>query len=978
MSGFRRSSGGTTIDRGRPLSFRWAGKSYQGFAGDTLASALLANSVSIVGRSFKYHRPRGLFGAGLEEANAIVQLEAGDVTVPNLKATQVELYDGLVAGPVNACPSLAFDAMSVNGLFKRFIPAAFYYKTFFWPHWRWFEPAIRHAAGLGVAPSLPDPDAYEHRYDHCDVLIVGSGMAGLAAAESAALATPDARVLLVEADAVTGGSLLSSDEPIEGATPLAWREAALARLARLPNVEIRTRTMAFGFYDHGLVGLSERVTDHLPPRERHGARQRLWKLRCGRAIFATGAFERPIAFAGNDLPGVMLASAAQTYLRRYAALPGRRVAVCTNNDSAYETALALHEAGIAIAAIVDSRAEPGPAAEQAKATGLRVIRGAAPIQAKGRRRVAALAIGALDSARATETIACDTVLTSDGWNPAVHLHSQSGGSLAYDDGLRAFLPAAAAQATASVGAGAGIFDPGAIIAHASAAGRGETCPPPPSSPVGPGRHFADGDLAAQTAWLDFQNDVTVADVQLAARENFRSVEHLKRYTTLGMASDQGKTSNVSGIHVLSSLLDKPAPAIGTTKFRPPFDPVTIGSFAGRSVGGDLMPLARGAAHEDQVGLGAQMEPYGGWLRPACYRRADESEAQAISREVLAVRRAVGLFEASPLGKIEVKGPDAAEFLQGIYVNAVRSLKVGHCRYGLMLNEHGIVHDDGVFARIADDHFLVGTTSGHAGAIADTFEEWLQCEWPQLRVMVENVTTHWAVMNLAGPKARTVLAAVGTDIDLSANAFPHMAYREGLVGGVPARIERVSFTGELSYEVAVPWRYGASLWTAMMQAGEAHGITSFGVEALMVMRIEKGFLHVGSDTDGTTYPQDVGFGPAMAKKAADFIGRRSTMRPDATRDDRRQLVGIEVTDGKGPLETGAHVLPADAVSPGGSEGWITSSAFSPTLERPVAMGLVARGASRLGQAVRVWDLGKWREARIVDPHFYDPQGEHRDG
>jgi sarcosine oxidase subunit alpha len=868
--------------------------------------------------------------------------------------------------------------MSVNGLFKRFIPAAFYYKTFFWPHWRWFEPAIRRAAGLGVAPPLPDPDAYEHRYDHCDVLVVGSGIAGLAAAESAAIAAPEARVLLVEADAVTGGGLLSSDEPIEGAAPLAWCEAALARLARLANVEIRTRTMAFGFYDHGLIGLSERVTDHLPLGERQGARQRLWKLRSGRVILATGAFERPIAFAGNDLPGVMLASAAQTYLRRYAALPGRRIALCTNNDGAYETALALHDTGVEIAAIVDSRAEPGNAAAHAEALGLRVIRGAAPIKAKGGRRVAALAIGALDDVRAAETLACDTVLTSDGWNPAVHLHSQSGGSLAYDDGLRAFLPAATAQTTSSVGAAAGIFDPDAIIAHAAAAGRGETSAFPPPAPVGPARCFADGDAAAQSAWLDFQNDVTVADVQLAARENFRSVEHLKRYTTLGMASDQGKTSNVSGIHVLSSLLDKPAPAIGTTKFRPPFDPVTIGSFAGRAVGEDLMPLARCAAHEAQMNAGAQMEPYGGWLRPACYLHADESDAQAIEREVLAVRRAVGLFEASPLGKIEVKGPDAAEFLQRIYVNAVKSLKVGRCRYGIMLNEHGIVHDDGVFARIGEDHFLVGTTSGHAAAIADTFEEWLQCEWPELQVMVENVTTHWAVMNLAGPKARTVLAAVGTDIDLSADAFPHMTYREGLVGGVPSRIERVSFTGELSYEVAVPWRYGASLWTAMMQAGQAHGITPFGVEALMVMRTEKGFLHVGSDTDGTTYPQDIGFGPAMAKKADDFIGRRSTMRPDAMRGDRRQLVGIEVTDGKGPLETGAHVLPADTSEPHASEGWITSSAFSPTLERPVAIGLVAGGVARLGQAVRVWDLGKWREARIVDPHFYDPRGERLDG
>jgi sarcosine oxidase subunit alpha len=470
----------------------------------------------------------------------------------------------------------------------------------------------------------------------------------------------------------------------------------------------------------------------------------------------------------------------------------------------------------------------------------------------------------------------------------------------------------------------------------------------------------------------------VADVQLASRENFRSVEHLKRYTTLGMASDQGKTSNIPAIRTLSHLLDKPPQAIGTTKFRPPFDPVTIGSFAGRSVGEDLMPLARVAAHAAQVETGGAMEPYGGWLRAACFRKPGETEAMAIEREALAVRNSVGLFEASPLGKIEVKGPDAAEFLQRMYVNAARGLKVGRCRYGLMLNEHGIVYDDGVFARIAENHFLVGTTSGHAAAIADAFNEWLQCEWADLKVLVENVTTNWAVMNLAGPHARDVLLAVGTDIDLSAEAFPHMAYREGLVGGVRSRIERVSFTGELSYEVAVPWRYGAALWDAFLQAGSRYGITPFGIEALMVMRVEKGFLHVGSDTDGTTYPQDVGFAAAIEKKRDDFVGRRSTMRPDARRKDRRQLVGLEVTDGGGMIEIGSHVLPADAGEARGTDGWVTSSVMSPTLKRPLAMAMVTRGFSRMGEPVRVWHLGKWRSARIVDPRFYDPAGARLDG
>jgi sarcosine oxidase, subunit alpha len=976
MSGLR-AGGGNAIDRGKPIAFRWAGKAYQGFAGDTLASALIANGVAIVGRSFKYHRPRGLIAAGIEEPNGIVQLERGALTIPNLKATQIELYEGLIAGPVNAWPSAAFDLMAVNALFKRFIPAAFYYKTFFWPNWHWFEPSIRKAAGLGVAPDAADPDSYGHRYAHVDTLVIGSGAAGLAAAEAAAALAGNDRVMVVEADFAFGGGLLAADEPIEGRPPLAWRDAVVARLAARPNVQLLNRTLAFGFYDHGLVALAERINDHLPPADRAGPRQRLWKVRCGKVILATGAFERPIAFSGNDLPGVMLASAAMTFARRHGALPGRRAVVCTNNDSAYDAAIALHDAGCAIAAIVDSRSRPSSRTGEVRSRGIAILHGTVPIAARGHRGVRAIDV-ALPTGAGKRRIACDTVLTSDGWNPAVHLHSQSGGALAYDDALQSFQPAGAVQNTISVGAAAGILDLGSAIAQARAVVRGETIPASPATPVGPTRRFADGDGAAQTAWLDFQHDVTVGDVQLAARENFRSVEHLKRYTTLGMASDQGKTSNIAGIHALSGLLDKPAPAIGTTRFRPPFDPVTIGAFAGHRVGQDLVPGARTAAHHAQLALGAVMEDFGPWQRAVAFPRAGESEHQAVAREVLAVRGAVGLFDASPLGKIEVKGPDAAEFLQRIYVNGVHTLKLGQCRYGLMLDEHGIVHDDGVFARIGANHFLVGTTSGHAAAIAETFHEWLQCEWPDLRVLVENVTTGWAVMNLAGPQARTVLAGVGTDIDLSAQAFPHMGFRAGTVGGVPARIQRVSFTGELSYEVAVPWGHGAALWDAMMHAGQPCGITPFGIEALMAMRIEKGFLHVGSDTDGTTYPQDLGFGPAIAREKDDFVGRRSTMRPDGLRDDRRHLIGLEVTDGGGPIAVGAHVLPSDAALPRGTQGWVTSSVQSPTLGRPIAMGLVERGRARLGEDVRIWDLGCWRTARIADQRFFDPAGERTHG
>ena len=649
MSGWRTAASGRCIDRGRPLRFVWEGRTFHGFAGDTLASALLASGVSIVGRSFKYHRPRGLLAAGLEEPNAIVQLEEGAATIPNMKAAQIELYDGLIAKPVNASPSARFDLLAIVGVFKRFLPAAFYYKTFMWPAWKLFEPAIRRAAGLGIAPAEPDPDGYEHRFAHIDILVVGSGAAGLDAAIAAA--RTGKAVMLVETDPVLGGGLL--EEP-----DTETLDHMVARLSANANVMVLPRTMAFGFYDHGMVALSQRVSDHLPPAARTGARQRLWKVRCGHVVLATGAFERPLAFAANDLPGVMLASAALTYLTRYGAVAGRRIVVATNNDSAYRTAFALHDAGVAIVAIVDSRPAPMAFQRAASERDIRIITDSVPLRAIGGRRVRGLKIGSVEPGGARATLTCDTVLVSGGWNPAVHLHSQSGGSLRYDEALQAFVPDRAVQDTRCVGAAAGTLD------HAS---------------VGPVYDYPDGDAAAHMAWLDLQNDVTVGDVQLAARENFRSIEHLKRYTTLGMASDQGKTSNVAGIQTMAHLLGRPAQAVGTTKFRPPFDPVTIGGFAGRSVGRDLVPLARLAVHDAHLALGAEMEPYGRWTRPAWYAREGENAEAAIRREVLAVRGSVGLFDASPLGKIEVKGHDAAEFLDRMYGNNVRTLKVGSCR-----------------------------------------------------------------------------------------------------------------------------------------------------------------------------------------------------------------------------------------------------------------------------------------------------------
>lgn len=961
MSGYRQDQGGR-IDRSRRIHFTWAGKAYTGFAGDTLASALLASGVRLVGRSFKYHRPRGLIAAGLDEPNFIVQLERDAQTIPNLKATYVELYEGLDASPVNAWPSLEFDLMAVSGLFKRFIPAAFYYKTFMWPDWKLFEPLIRKAAGLGRSPRLPDPDSYAQTSAHVDVLVVGGGTAGLAAALHAARSGQS--VMLVTGGTHWGGRMAGAPDAVEGEAADSWITRAVEALAAMPNVTLKARTLATGQYDHGMVALCERLTDHLPVGKRPGARQRLWRVRASEIVLATGAIERPLVFRGNDIPGVMLADAARAYLHRFGVVAGRDIVVATTTDSAWAAAFDLAESGARVSAIVDARKTP-PAGlvARAQAMGIPVHSGMAPAAALGGRAVRAVRIGRVTGSGRIEgttlTLPCDTVLMSGGWNPAVQLHSQGAGRLRYDTANGAFLPLDA-DSHRSVGAAAGDF------AQEST----------PATPLWSISETAEPDAQA---WVDFQNDVTAADVALAARENFRSVEHLKRYTTLGMASDQGKTSNVNGIGILGTLLDKPMEAIGTTKFRPPTDPTPFGVFAGHRVGEGLRPRRRLPMNDWHVCAGALMDEYGGWMRPAAYPQPAETEADAVCREVLAVRSGVGLFEASPLGKIEVKGPDAAAFLDRMYVNRISTLKPGRCRYAIMLTENGTVFDDGVVTRLAPDHFLVGTTSGHVAAVTEGLREWLQCEWTTMRVLVEDVTSCWAVANIAGPKARDLLGALDPDFDISGTAFPHMSARQGHVCGIPARIARVSFTGELSYEIAVPLRQAGRLWAALTRAGALHGMTPFGVEALMTMRIEKGFLHIGSDTDGTTLPQDIGFGSIMAKKSDDFVGRRSAHRPDGLRTDRRSLVGLEVADGDPtPLGIGAHVLPAGTVRPQPGEGWVTSSTWSPTLKAPLALAMVERGQERMGESVRIWDLGAWRNARITSLCRHDPEGARIDG
>lgn len=948
MSGWRLSHGGSLIDRERPIAFRWGRRRLTGLSGDSLASALMANGVGILGRSFKYHRPRGLLAAGLEEPNAIVQWGEGPRSTPNLKATAVELHEGLVASAVNAFPSPEHDLLAVNGWFKRFIPAAFYYKTFTWPHWHWFEPLIRRAAGLGKVPAEPDPDTYARAIRDVECLVIGGGLAGLEVA--ARYAAEGRRVLLAESEPHFGGAIHGP----ASADDRARASRLVAELAAHSLVDLMPRTTVLALQDHGFVTMLERLTDHLSPKARTGPRQRLWTLRTSHIVIASGAHERPLVFAGNDVPGVILASAAAILLERYALAPGRRLVLAANNDRAWDCALAFAGAGVSVAAILDARAAADPARmAAARDFGIPTLFETVPWQVRGRRKVRGIKLAKLNSdgcAQPTgEALACDAVLVSGGFSPVVQLHGQAGGALHWDMQAQAFVPQQPMSGWRIVGA---------------AAGEG-------LGPVQPVWHVAaDPARPSPDAFVDFQNDVTAADVALAHREAFQAVEHLKRYTTLGMASDQGKTSNVNGLAIMAGMMGVSPEAIGTTRFRPPYEPAAIGAFAGHRTGDLLKPRRELPAHAAHEALGAAFEEYGLWHRPACYPRPGESEPGAVYREAAAVRASVGLLDASPLGKIEVKGPDAATFLDRMYAGRVSNLRPGTCRYGLMLSEHGIIFDDGIVARLAADHFLVGTTSSNAGAVYQRFEEWLQCEWPELRVAFANVTQGWAVMNIAGPQARAVLAALDSDIDLSTDAFPHLAHREGRIEGAECRIQRVSYSGELSYEISVAARFGTALHDRLMEAGRGFGITPFGIEALMVLRAEKGFLHLGSDTDGTTFPDDVGFGTPVHKRKDDFVGRRSCLLSEATRRDRRQLVGLESFNGD-LLPIGAHVVPK-GLEPV-SEGWVTTSVRSPALGRACALAVIREGRARLGEEVAVWDLGRQIRARIVAPCAFDPGG-----
>ncbi len=932
---------GGRIDRARTLNFSFDGRDLRGFAGDTLASALLANGVRVVGRSSKFHRPRGILSAGPEEPNALVEIDrGGGRRDPNTRATTQPLFAGLVASSQNRFPSLRFDAAALAGLAAPLLPAGFYYKTFLSPRaWQHvWEPALRRLAGLGRAPDAPDPDRYASRFAHTDVLVVGAGPAGIAAAITAA--ETGARVILCDEQAEPGGSLLADPQQvIEGKPAWTWLADAIATLRAAPRVRLLTATTAFHYGVQNFLALAE----ILP--EGSCVRERLWQVRAKRVVLATGAIERPLLFHGNDRPDVMFASAARTWLNRYAVRPGRRAVLTASHDSGWTAAFELQDAGAVIVAIVDLRADPPPQlVEEAERRGIEVLAGhglsagpdfllAMPRDASGR----------LVRNR-TRTLPCDLVLMAGGWTPSVNLFSQSRGRLRWDEAADAFLPGEPAQHVDCAGACRGSDDLAACIAEGQAAGAGHAVPPP----VRTSSSLALRDAvrgADASSIVDPQNDVRSGDIRLAVREGFRSIEHIKRYTTTGMATDQGKIANMVGLAVAADALDRDIPDLGFTSFRAPSTPVSFGSLAGRQRGPLFDPVRRAPLHDWAAAQGAVFEPVGLWQRARFFPRAGETMHAAVARECRAVRTAAGIFDASTLGKIEVVGPDAATFLERIYVNSLQKLPPGRCRYGLLLREDGFVFDDGIIGRLAADRFHVTTTTGGAARVLHLMEEYLQTEWPDLRVWLTSTTEHWGVIAVQGPRTADLIAPLLEGLSLA--ALPHMGMASCTVAGVAARLFRVSFTGERGYEINVPAGHAPAVWQALLREGAAFGLTPYGTEAMHVLRAEKGYIIVGQETDGSVTPDDVGLSRMIGKSKPDFIGKYALQRPDMRRPGRKQLVGLLPIDATVP-EEGAQLI----ASPGSTAGLghVTSAYASAALGRPIALGLLQSGRARVGTSV----------------------------
>ena len=997
MSGANRIAGKGRLTPARTARFTFDGKRYTALEGDTVASALLANGVHLVGRSFKYHRPRGILSAGAEEPNALLDISRDAARKqPNVRASVQEVFDGMIASSQNRWPNLAFDIGGVNNLLSPFFAAGFYYKTFMWPKSAWkhiYEPFIRRAAGLGVAPAEADPDHYAGRYAHCDVMVVGAGVAGLSAALAAA--ETGAKVILCDEQPDVGGALrFDASVHVNGVEGFTWAQDAAARLKAMPNVTVLTRTTAFGYYNHNFIGLAERVTDHLAQPGRDLPRERLWQVRAKRVVLATGAIERHMVFPNNDRPGIMLASAARTYLNHYGVAVGAKIGVYTAHDSAYEAAFDLKRAGVTVVAIVDCRPQPGDAVmAEARRLGIEVLAGHSVIDTAGKLRVSSMTV-ARNGSKSGRKIAIDALLVSAGWTPSVHLFSQSRGKLRFDAERQRFLPGTYVQDCVSVGACNGTdglqeamdeaLDAGERLARqAGAKGgaqiglNGEAAFDWSGGMIGSAEGA--GPETTAKAFVDFQHDVCAKDIRLAVREGMHSIEHIKRFTTNGMASDQGKLSNMHGLAIAAEMLGREIPQVGLTTFRAPYTPVTYGTLINHSRGAHFDPARKTAIHPWEEAHGAIFEDVGNWKRAWFYPKPGETMHQAVDRECKTVRDIAGVFDASTLGKIEVVGPDAAEFMNLMYTNAWDTLKPGKCRYGIMTREDGFVYDDGVVGRLAEDRFHVTTTTGGAPRVLHHMEDYLQTEFPHLKVWLTSTTEQWSVIAVQGPKAREIVAPLVEGIDLSNEAFPHMSVKEGRICGVPTRLFRVSFTGELGYEINVPADYGQAVWEAVWARAEPMGACAYGTETMHVLRAEKGYIIVGQDTDGTVTPDDAGLSWAVSKKKADFVGIRGLKRIDLVKEGRKQLVGLVTRDPRVVLEEGAQVV-ADPNEPKPMTmlGHVTSAYWSENLGKSIAFALVAGGRERLGKTLYVPMPDKTIAVEVTDLVFFDKEGGRING
>ncbi|MEM9584548.1 MAG: sarcosine oxidase subunit alpha family protein [Pseudomonadota bacterium] len=977
MSQRNRLEGGQ-IDRNTSLKFTFDGKEYEGNQGDTLASALLANNVRLMGRSFKYHRPRGPLTAGSEEPNALVELRGGARQEPNTRATTTELFNGLMAKSQNRWPSLAFDAMAINDRFSNFLTAGFYYKTFMWPAAFWekiYEPIIRKAAGLGSLSMKEDPDAYDKGFRHCDLLIIGAGPAGLMAALTAGRAGKE--VILADEDFRMGGRLNSETLSIDDMAASDWAAQAVAELATLRTVRLMPRTTVIGAFDHGIYGAVERVSDHLHTPDEGKPRQILWRIYAPKTLLCAGATERPIAFENNDRPGIMLASAIRSYANRWAATPAKRIAIFTNNDDGHKTAADLQAKGVEIAAVVDTRAD-APLNDM-----YQVLRGAQVTDTKGRLGLTFAEVKLADGT--SRTLECGALGLSGGWNPNVHLTCHQRGRPEWNAGLAAFVPGGTLPPGMSVaGAANGDFSThGALTSGAVAAkkalglkGKAAKTPQAEDTPVSQTPFwYVEG---CSRAWLDQQNDVTVKDVKLSHQEGFRSVEHLKRYTTLGMATDQGKTSNMGGLAIMAELAGKAIPEVGTTIFRPPYTPTAIGTLAGRMKGMEFHPTRLTPSHFWAKERGAVFVEVGNWLRAQWFPIEGETHwRESVDREVRQTRASVGVCDCTTLGKIDVQGTDAAAFLNKVYCNGFAKLAVGKTRYGLMLREDGIAMDDGTAGRLAEDHFVVTTTTANAAKVYQHMEFVRQCLFPDMDVQLISTTEAWAQYAVAGPNSRKLLQKiVDAEFDISNEGFPFMACANITVcGGLRARLFRISFSGELAFEIAVPARYGDALMRKLMEEGEEFEVTPYGTEALGVMRIEKGHA-AGNELNGTTTANNLGMG-RMVSKAKDSIGSKLSERPGLNEDDALKQVGIRPVDPSKKITAGGHLMNASGpVNAKHDQGYVTSAAFSPTLDSMIGLGFLKNGGERQGEKMRlvspVTDLTV--EVEIVSAHFVDPEGE----